>query len=236
MKEKSYLLIGNSRWHWAFRKSNGLDFIDTSIESESLEFLKSALCAWAAVGKIPSDVNLDPTRKITLTDIPLSNLPPWLGIDRALAAWGAFIKAKQTSSMHKEGLLIADAGTICSLTLVSTSGEFMGGQLIPGIKLQLSAMTQGAQNLKYPSISSIPHKTFPISTSEAMLQGSIKALSGALIEAQKEMNVPIWLCGGDGPLLIKALEKYKIDIKHHPHLVLEGMINVKEFTNPKTNP
>lgn len=227
---QSFLLIGNSRWHWAFKRKNCLEFIDTSIESESIQYLqKISLSSWAAVGNIPSHINLDSTRQLNLKDIPLLNAPPWLGIDRALAAWGAFNKAKELSIMPRKGLLIADAGTVLSLTLITANAKFLGGQLIPGLNLQMSSMAKSTANLQFPMLKSLPKDPFPIATSEAMYQGSLNGLLGSLQEAQMQAEVPIWLCGGDAPLLMEILMKRNrsLDVMHHPNLVLEGMLNLK---------
>ena len=172
---------------------------------------------------------------INLKDIPLTNAPPSLGVDRGLAAWGAICKAKALSSMPDQGLLIADAGTILSINRITANGEFLGGQLVPGFKLQLTSMAQGAKNLNHPSIQSMPLDKFPMSTEESMLQGSLHALVGTLIEAQKEAHVPIWLCGGDAPLLMKTLERHKIEVIHHPNLVLEGMLNIHSMFRRNLN-
>ena len=236
MKEerKSFLLIGNSRWHWAFKTKDGCEFVDASVESEYFHnYLNIPLCAWAAVGDIPSNINLNPALRIKLQDIPLLNAPSWLGIDRALAAWGALNKAKHSSSMHSQGLLIADAGTILSLTRIAANGKFLGGQLVPGLKLQLTAMAQGAKNLQYPSLDSIPIEQFPMSTEKSMIKGSLQALIGTIIEAQTYTKVPIWLCGGDATLLLKALKARNIDVIHQPNLVLEGMCNIHYFLQAK---
>ena len=228
IKDHSCLLIGNSRWHWAIKKADQWQFFHSSSESKKLQFLKSHLLAWAAVGAIPKHQSLKQSLKIEIEDIPLLNTPAWLGIDRALAAWGAFKKATQTGTMPTQGLLIADAGTVLSLTRIQANGEFIGGQLIAGFKLQLEAMGTKTQNLLVPSYEAIPSETFPITTSDAMLKGTLQSLIGTLIEANKESNVPIWLCGGDAPIIIQELKikNHNLPIFHYPNLVMEGMLDL----------
>ena len=97
--EKCCLLIGNTRWHWAIQKANGWHYCHTAPDSKAIHSLEIPLAAWAAVGPIPKDVFLNPLQNIALADIPLKGLPPWLGIDRALAGWGAF-KQENPSSMN----------------------------------------------------------------------------------------------------------------------------------------
>ena len=237
-KESSnYLLIGNSRWHWALKTQNSWNFINTSLESEHRQYLNMPLSAWAGVGSIPRHINLDPNLQVTLKDIPLLNAPHWLGIDRALASWTAFKKAKELSTMPENGLLIADAGTIMSINRINGNGKFLGGQLMPGLHLQITAMSNGTENLEYPSTELLPKDYFPLKTSEAMLQGSVQALIASLKEAQAQAKVPIWLCGGDAPLIMNSLLKnnQSLDFIYQPNLVLEGMIKIKALINPNSN-
>ena len=229
------LLIGNSRWHWAIKQKTHWEFIHTSPSPDVLQSLNEYLLAWAAVGPIPSGISLNPTLRLSLKDIPLMDLPPWLGIDRALAGWGAFQKAKN-SNLNSSGILVADAGTILSLTRISYDGAFAGGQLVPGLSLQLSAMAHGAINLNNPgaAISHIP--IFPFKTNEAMQRGVIQSLVGTLIEALREHEMPIWLCGGDAPVLLNELKKRNIEIFHYPNLVLEGMVDIHLQINSNLSP
>ena len=46
--------------------------------------------AWAAVGPLPAPEICPPERRVELGEVPLRGCPAWLGIDRALAGWGAW--------------------------------------------------------------------------------------------------------------------------------------------------
>ena len=128
--------------------------------------------------------------------------------------------------------LIADAGTILSLTRITAAGAFAGGQLVAGLRLQLSAMAIGANALKEPGkLEKIPEK-FPSKTAPAMHRGVLEALIGMLIEAQKTTRNQLWLCGGDSSLLFEELKQRNADVVHHPNLVLEGMTSISDEINP----
>ncbi len=225
--KKSFLLIGNSRWHWAFKNKKVWEFLDTPINNLLPEYPKETLLAWASVGKIPTSFYLDQFPQLQLKDIPLLNVPPWLGVDRALAGWGAFQKAQKLSSMSTNGLLIADAGTVLSLTKISSHGKFEGGQLAAGLNLQLKAMSEGTQNLKYPSKTNYTKRKFPQSTDESMLRGSLESLIGMIKQAKEDSAGTLWICGGDAPIIFHALQERNVEVFHHPNLVLEGMIDLK---------
>ena len=224
------LLIGNSRWHWAEQRADTWSFSHTSPDPQKLQSLEISRLTWAAVGPIPKALVLNVANQLVLKNVPLLELPSWLGIDRALAAWGAFKKIKSTG-MQSSGLLVADAGTVLSMTLITAGGEFAGGQLIAGRRLQLSAMANGTEHLTDPGTESSILKQFPIETSEAMQRGSLQALVGALVDAHKATNIPLWLCGGDAPVLVDELRKRKLDVVHHPNLALEGMVDLQRHIN-----
>ncbi|ABX08020.1 type III pantothenate kinase [Prochlorococcus marinus] len=226
MKEKKCcLLIGNTRWHWALENNNSWSFTHTQPSLSNLKSDLFSICKWAAVGPVPKNHFLTSSTQLKITEVPLLKLPLWLGIDRALAGWQAFQKAK-AKNMHSNGLLIADAGTILSLTKITSTGEFDGGQLIPGLRLQQSAMANGTENLNQITQTNIPPEEFPMGTEEAMIKGSLNSLLGTLLITQREEKIPIWLCGGDSELLLEHLQALEIDVNHCPNLVLEGMINL----------
>ena len=123
------LLVGNSRWHWAERSPSGLRCWDTA--SPEPPWSVPPLRAWAAVGSVSAALALPEERRLPLAQVPLAGAPAWLGIDRALAGWWAW-------RQQQGPVLVADAGTSLSLTLVDAQGMFAGGRLSAGLALQLS--------------------------------------------------------------------------------------------------
>ncbi len=219
------LLIGNTRWHWAEERNGTWTYFHTEPEPQKLQKMKDQLISWASVGAIPQEISLDQQTNLGLSDIPIKGMPYWLGIDRGLAAWGA-LKRAEISPLNFQGILIADAGTVLSLTRLNANGEFAGGQLAPGLNLQLSLMAERTEALQYPGIEKVPTSKFPIQTNEAMQIGSIQSLVGMLIEAQREAGLPLWLCGGDASLLFDQFNNRNLPISLYPNLVLEGMVDL----------
>ena len=74
-------------------------------------------------------------RVITLEQIPLKGIYPTLGIDRALALWGA----GETLGWP---ILVIDAGTALTLTGADAGQRLVGGAILPGVKLQLQSLAQ----------------------------------------------------------------------------------------------
>ena len=228
--EDNYLMIGNTRWHWASKIKNHWKYFHTSPNPIEFKDTDYSQVSWSSVGPIPKNIKLCPSKKIKLNDIPLKNLPANIGIDRALAAWSAFKKQSFLKGKEQD-LIVIDAGTILSVTKITKKGEFAGGQLISGLKLQLSSMANGALNLKNPIIKSIPKETFQYKTSNAMIRGSINGLIGLILQINQEAELPIWLCGGDSEIILHELKNKNIDINHSPNLVLEGMIDIAQNLN-----
>ena len=76
---------------------------------------------------------------ITLTDIPLNDLYPTLGIDRALNLWAA-------GSRYGWPVLVVDGGTALTFT-AGDQQAIVGGAILPGISLQFKALGEQTASL-----------------------------------------------------------------------------------------
>jgi len=216
----NFLLVGNSRLHWAKYSKNKSKFFHTKKEQKIPENIDLDQLIWASVGKRPNFL-LKKENEIKTKDIQLSNLPDYFGVDRALACIAAL---KIIENPFKKDLLIADFGTILSITKLNSKGSVIGGQLLPGFLTQLKSMEQNTNNLKVPKKYDIPIKDFLINTEEAILKGVINSLTGvinSLFIPEKDILI---ICGGDSQLLTNSLKTQKENIINAPNLVMEGMI------------
>ena len=221
LNEGRWLLIGNSRWHWA---EGELGCLRTwSAPAGVGEF--EGLVAWAAVGPVPASAPLPLERRLHLKDVPLLEQPGWLGVDRALVGWRAWCLASGP-------VLVADGGTALSLTLVTSDGRFRGGRLLAGAALQLRALaaeTAGLPALDPPL--DLPPELWPHSTPEAMAAGVLRGLAAALDAAGRDAlsscpGCSFWLTGGDGPLLKPLLQQLLVSampLQLAPDLALEAL-------------
>ena len=228
--DETYLMIGNTRWHWASKIKKDWKFFHTSPNPIEFKDKDYSQLTWASVGSVPEEIKLCPSKKIKLDDVPLINLPSNLGIDRALASWSAYKKQSSFTSKEQD-LIVIDAGTIMSITKITKKGVFAGGELISGLRLQLSSMANGSFNLENPIIKTIPVETFQHETKNAMVRGAINGLLGLILKIFEETKLPIWICGGDAPIILNELKNTTIDINHCPNLVLEGMIDIEQKIN-----
>ena len=70
------------------------------------------------------------------TDVPISNLyktPKTLGMDRLAAVIGAY-------SQSRTDTLVIDLGTAITYDFITNQGEYLGGNISPGIEMRLKAL------------------------------------------------------------------------------------------------
>ncbi len=215
-----FLLVGNSRLHWAKYSQNQSKFFHTKKEQKVPENIDLDQLIWASVGKQPNFL-LKKENEIKTKNIQLSNLPDYFGVDRALACIAAL---KIIENPLKKDFLIADFGTILSITKINSNGFILGGQLIPGFLTQLKSMEQNTKNLKIPKKYDIPNKDFLINTEEAILKGVINSLNGVVNSLFNPARDILIISGGDSELLSKSLKTQRETIINAPNLVMKGMI------------
>lgn len=230
-----WLLIGNSRWHWAEAGPEGLQTwhgpAPMGEVAASQAHSWNDLLAWAAVGPVPAGLPLPAQVRLTLAEVPLLAMPPWLGIDRALAGWQAWRWAGGP-------VLVADAGTVLSLTRVDAAGRFRGGRLLAGSALQLRAMAAATAGLNWSAEELCGDPAgprmdpWPLDTAAAMATGVRLALAAAVVAAAVDLAAEagpfrLVLTGGDGmvllPLIERQLSGLAIAVDHRPDLCLEAL-------------
>ncbi len=173
------------------------------------------------MGPVPAVPWLDPRRRLGLGQIPLAQVPPWLGVDRALVGWRAWQRSQAP-------VLVADAGTALSLTRVDRSGSFAGGRIQAGRALQLRALARHTDQL--PPTAAAPLRAgealapWPRQTEDAMETGVRQGLVAAVAQAWRELrglepDCHLWITGGDGAWLAAALDQ-----PCYPNLALEALV------------
>ena len=159
-----------------------------------------------------------------MTDTPLPiriryKTPTTLGKDRVAAAVGAF------HLFSGENCLVIDAGTCITLDLVSAEGEFLGGNISPGIEMRLKAMHHFTARLPLVArMGELPDELGD-STENAIRNGGEL---GALLEVEgfihrcekKYRPLRVVLTGGDADFFVKHA---KTKIFAHQNLVLIGL-------------
>ncbi|HIK27792.1 MAG: pantothenate kinase [Oscillatoriaceae bacterium SKW80] len=249
------LVIGNSRWHWAgFRGNNLEDAWETGhLEKEAIEGLIAGgfdFKVWGDKGwkqpnwqtgsgnppvwiacVVPKQQELwqsyPQAHFITLEEIPLRGTYPSLGIDRALALWGA-------GTQLGWPVLVIDAGTALTFTGGEHEGKLVGGAILPGLGLQLRSLQQGtaALPLVEVSLAASPPVRWALNTENAILSGVIYTLLAGIRDFiaawwQKFPESAITLTGGDRVFLFNYLQALYPEIAARvtsdPYLIFWGM-------------
>lgn len=220
------LLIGNSRWHWGV----GDHFWHCSPAQGLEQFLQQPPQRWAAVGAVPKELEAWNQSQIVVEMVPLKNQAIGIGIDRALVGWGAWQRSGGA-------VLVADAGTALSLTLVDSGGAFCGGRIMAGAALQLHSLNQATNALPEVLLPEVflpegdPLKLteiWPQNTKAAMSVGVLQGLAAALCRSYSQMpllfsGAKLWLTGGDAELLQPLLIEAGLQPRLALNLALEAL-------------
>ncbi len=251
-------MVGNSRLHWALfidktLYSTGDTFhLPASIIQQLAE--NPTLDNWLTAISLPSNLSIIPDypiplilasvvpsqtalwqsyphlRLITLADVPLEGMYPTLGIDRALAVWGAGITWGFPS-------LVIDAGTALTFTGADNHQCLVGGAILPGLGLQFASLGQktGQLPLLETGLMTYLPPRFAMNTSEAIQSGVIYILLSGIkdfIEAWWQLfpNSQLVMTGGDSNLLKNYLYQQFPDIAERiivdNNLIFQGIGNV----------
>jgi type III pantothenate kinase len=160
-------------------------------------------CALIVASVVPSQrelwVNYGNLRIITLKNIPLLDLYPTFGIDRALAVLGAGKK-------YGFPCLVIDAGTALTFTGVDRDKKLVGGAILPGFKVQLASLRERTAALPEVSLPERLPQMWAKETAEGIRSGIIYTiLAGIEKFSQEWLNLypesGIILTGGDGDLI-----------------------------------
>ncbi len=236
------LAIGNSRYHWGwfidqeFQDSWHSDYVSadnwqyelrlpdnfaTYLESQQLQ-LSEVPVYLASV--VPTQTKLwqpHGHRIFTLADVPLLKLYPTLGIDRALAAYGA-------GQQYGYPVLVIDGGTALTLTGIDGDRQLVGGAIFPGLGLQLQSLTSGTAALPALELSlDLPPRwarDTPTAILSGVLHGSIDSLQGFIQDWHQQFpGSPVLVTGGDGEQLQAYLQQRSISTTYVENLVLLGI-------------
>ena len=215
-----------------------LRYLQTSIPSEiggqldqGTDFPANTHLYLASVVPKQTELFLDyPDLKlIQLTDIPIKNLYPTLGIDRALAVLG---------SGENYGLpsLVIDGGTALTLTGVNQDRELIGGAILPGLDLQFQSLSQRTAALPRLNLPKTLPNRWAMNTEEAIASGIIHTLLTGIMDFIEDWlkqfpNSKIIFTGGDGEKLLGYLNELYPELtnsfKFDPNLIFLGMRSLR---------
>lgn len=143
---------------------------------------------------------------------------PRLGSDR----WMALIAAWR---QVRGACLVVDCGTATTVDALSGEGAFLGGLILPGVRMMQESLAAGTAQLEagFAEGEDCNGKDFPRDTADAIICGAVRATVGAILEQYRRLAVPSAPClldGGAAGLIAPHLE---MKLLREGDLVLKGL-------------
>jgi type III pantothenate kinase len=164
-------------------------------------------------------------RTITLDQIPLKGLYPTLGVDRALAVWGAGVTWGWP-------VLVIDAGTALTFTGADSHQQLIGGAILPGLRLQLKSLAQKTAALPEIELPDGMPQRWALNTSAAIQSGIIYTVVAGIRDFitawwQEFPDSKIVLTGGDRTAILTYLQtqfpQVAAKVTADPYVIFQGM-------------
>lgn len=176
------------------------------------QLYKNSICVIGSVYDELNSVLLSAFRNISSKE-PLLITQNWnfgvkknksddVGIDR-------LANVVEANNNYKTPLIVVDAGTATTFDILDKDGKFIGGAIIPGVRIQLKAMNKFTSKLPdiEPEESSM---AIGYNTKDAMLAGVIRGHAGSIEklikESEKELGETATIVGTGG--FITLLKSY----------------------------
>lgn len=161
------------------------------------------------------------------TNVPLQSqykTPETLGNDRLAAVVGANV-------LHpKNGVLVIDAGTCITYDFVTADATYMGGSILPGIKMRFQALHELTAKLpliEQEDLDSFIGTSTKTSIQTGVLCGVLHELRGFKSQYEQEFgNIKVIVTGGDASYFESQL---KNEIFAQPKLVLIGLNKILNY-------
>jgi type III pantothenate kinase len=146
--------------------------------------------------------------------------PEKLGADR----WAALVAAWQRT---KHATVVVNAGTAITIDVLDEKGTFLGGSIMPGLRLMHESLSGNAAQL---TLCEGVSQNFPNNTPDAITTGCLNAVVGAIgimlkrLEKQCGWLPKLILSGGDANKIADALKLNLKQVIITENLVLQGLV------------
>jgi type III pantothenate kinase len=154
--------------------------------------------------------------------IPMPNRtlhPETTGHDRLLTGFAA-------ARFHGPPLLVVDFGTAYTFNMIDEGGAFMGGAILPGLRLAAEILASGCSLLPEMTLDLEPPPLIGSDTDSAIRSGLLNGYLG-LVESlvrryveDQEGPCPVIATGGDASFFVSNTSSFTM---HDPDLVLKGI-------------
>lgn len=145
--------------------------------------------------------------------------PEEVGADRIVNAFAAY-------KLYKKDCIVVDLGTATSFDIVTAKGEFLGGVICAGMKIQAESLKKFTSKLPLIKIEA-PNKAIGKNTIDAMLSGIVRGhacmICGMIEECSNELNTDPLIIGTGGYSTIVAQYMRRQFDYINPYITLEGL-------------
>ncbi|NUQ23734.1 MAG: type III pantothenate kinase [Saprospiraceae bacterium] len=214
------------KWSWEFWQAEELLALATNLRVKNIILSTVADTLPAQVEQVFRE-NFYYLPLNNQTPLPFNNLyrtPQTLGKDRLAAVAGAL------ALFPAQHCLAIDAGTCITFDLLTGAGDYLGGNISPGVRMRLKAMH--AYTARLPELE--PDATdlwLGYSTDSAMRNGAqwgaAFEIEGTIAQCRAFYDpIHVILTGGDADFLAKMM---KSQIFVHAELVLFGLNKILEY-------
>jgi type III pantothenate kinase len=143
--------------------------------------------------------------------------PAQLGADR----WASLIAARR---LHAGACLVVMAGTATTVDALSPSGQFLGGLIVPGLRLMIESLSTRTAGIR-PEQGE--YALFPNNTRDAVYSGALNALIGCIEHMRDVMltsghGEPICILSGGAAAALQ--DHINMPVHRVDDLVLTGLV------------
>jgi len=145
---------------------------------------------------------------------------PTLGADR----WAALIAVRHRI---KQAVLVVNAGTAVTIDALDSRGLFLGGTIMPGLRLMQATLAKNTAKL---NVGEGVMQDFPKNTQDAIQTGCLNAVAGAVgvmlkrLEKHSGWLPKLVMSGGDATKIAEVLNLNTKQVIIMEYLVLQGIV------------
>lgn len=153
--------------------------------------------------------------------------PERLGADRIANVAGAY-------EIYKTNVAVVDFGTATTISCADKKGNYIGGSIMPGIRLMNELLDRGTAQLKKAALH-LPQSALGTGTDECICSGVFYGTAGAVerilgeIERETKVRFRVILTGGHAAAMDRFIQKRHV---LDPNLTLKGLKTLYEKNRP----
>ncbi len=152
------------------------------------------------------------------------DIPAQVGADLLVDAAAAL-------SLYRPPLVIFDMGTATTMSVIDSDGNYIGGVIIPGLRLSMDALSARAAQLPFINLDDPPQRLIGKNTIDCMKAGAVYSnaamIDGLIDRVQEELGESVTAVATGG-LMSVVLPFCKHAIHYDENLLLIGLLRLYE--------